>query len=207
MLIFYNFRILLATFILFFGTNILMQCPVSVPVCCMFYVSQKPHIKRSPNGIKTDRELFWNICDFWEVKSTRDGARGGQEIGAHAHSRWARPHPPGPLVRKLMPFFGCKKANFRRRILAEVSIQSELRISGYITNGERAEYQNAETERDRETDPILEGLSPLPCHGGHGPEGKPFYHLGRRSRKNNKKGGLSPPLSRWCRNAAGAIIV
>ena len=79
--IFFNFHILLATFYIIFGTNILIQCPVPVPVCCMFYVSQKPHIKWSPNGIKTDGELFWNICDFWEVKSTRDGARGGQEIG------------------------------------------------------------------------------------------------------------------------------
>ena len=47
----------------------------------MFYVSQKPNIKRSPNGIKTDGELFWNIFDFWEVKSTRDGARGGHKTG------------------------------------------------------------------------------------------------------------------------------
>ena len=39
-----------------------------------------------------DGELFWNICDFWEVKSTRDGARGGHETGAHAHLKWA--HSP-----------------------------------------------------------------------------------------------------------------
>ena len=39
----------------------------------------------------------------------------------------------------------------------KVSIQSELRIYGYIRNGEGAEYRNAETERDRETDPISEG--------------------------------------------------
>ena len=44
--------------------------------------------------------------------------------------------------------------------MAKVSIQSELRISGYIIDGERAEYQNAETERDRETDPISEGFRP-----------------------------------------------
>ena len=127
--ILFNFHILLATFYIIFGTNILIQCPV--PVCYMFYVSQKPNIKRSPNGIKTDGELFWNICDFWEVKSTRDGARGGQEIGAHAHFRWARRPPPGPLVRRLMPFIGRKKANFWKNIRAKVSIQSELRISGY----------------------------------------------------------------------------
>ena len=48
-------------FLYYFGTNLLIQCPVPVPVCCMFYVLHKTNIKRSPNGIKTDRELFWNI--------------------------------------------------------------------------------------------------------------------------------------------------
>ena len=50
----------------------------------MFYVSQKPHIKRSPNWIKTDGEYFWNTYDFWEEKSTRDSARGGHETGGQA---------------------------------------------------------------------------------------------------------------------------
>ena len=95
--ILFNFHILLATFYTIFETNILIQCPVPVRVCCMFYVSQKPNIKWSSNGIKTDGELFWNICDFWEVKSTRDGARGGQETGGapqggrRAQAVWARP--------------------------------------------------------------------------------------------------------------------
>ena len=30
----------------------------------MFYISQKPNIKRSPNRIKTDGAYFWNIYDF-----------------------------------------------------------------------------------------------------------------------------------------------
>ena len=112
------------------------------------------------------------------------------------------PDPRGPPVRRLLLFFDRKKANFRRKIWAKVSTQSELWISGYKRNGERAEPENAETERDRETNPILEGLSPLPCHGSQGPEGKPFSHLGRRSGKK-KKGGLSPPRFRWRRSAAG----
>ena len=40
-----------------------------------------------------DGELFWNICDFWEVKSTRDGARGGHEAGGRAPGGQARPGP------------------------------------------------------------------------------------------------------------------
>ena len=124
----------------------------------------------------------------------RDGARGGHEGGPRHHSRWVRPHPHGPLVRRLMLYFGHKKANFWKKIWAKVSIQSELRISGYKRNGARAEFQNAETQRDREIEPISEGLSPLPRHGSQGPEGEPFSHLGRRSRKKKKKGGLSPLL-------------
>ena len=79
--IFYNFHILLATIYTIFGTNILIQCPVPVPVCCMFYVSQKPNIKRNPNGIKTDGTYFWNIWKIPEEESTRDDARGSHEAG------------------------------------------------------------------------------------------------------------------------------
>ena len=93
-----------------------------------------------------------------------------------------------------MLLFWRKKANFMRKIWAKDSPQSELRISGNLRNGERVESVNAETERDREIDPISEGLSHLPHHGSQGPEGKPFSHLGRRSRKKKKKGALSPLL-------------
>ena len=59
-----------------------------------FFVSQKIHIKRSLNGIKTDGHFFWNIYDFWEEESTRDDTRGGHEVGG-------APYPPG---RSLHPF-------------------------------------------------------------------------------------------------------
>ena len=58
--------------------------------------------------------------------------------------------------------------------------------------------QNLGTQKQKETqrerDPISKGLLLLRRHGGHGPEGKPFSHLGGRLRKKNKKVG-SPPLS------------
>ena len=57
------------------------------------YVSQKPNIKRSPNGIKTDGELFWNIWDFSEEESTQNGVRGGHEIVGRALPPWARLAP------------------------------------------------------------------------------------------------------------------
>ena len=127
--ILFNFHILLATFYTIFGTNMLTQCPVPVPVCCMFYVSQKTHIKRSPNGIKTDGELFWNIWDFPEEESTRNSVRGGHETGGRALPPGRALGSRGPPVRRLMPFFRCKKANFMINIWAKDSPQSELRIS------------------------------------------------------------------------------
>ena len=141
--ILFNFHILLATFYIIFGTNILIQCPLPVPVCCMFFVSHKPNIKRSPNGIKTDGEYFWNIWRIWEEEPTQDGVRGGHEEGGRAFP------PRGPPVRQLLLYFCRKKANFRRKIWAKVSIQSELRISGYKRNGERAESR---TQKQRETE-------------------------------------------------------
>ena len=75
----------------------------------MFYVLQKPHIKRSPNGIKTDGEYFWNIYDFWEEETTRDDAQGGHEAGGRA------PYPREPTIRRLTLFFFHKKANIRKK--------------------------------------------------------------------------------------------
>ena len=37
-----------------------------------------------------DGELFWNIWDFPEEESTRNGVRGGHETGGRAHTPWAR---------------------------------------------------------------------------------------------------------------------
>ena len=134
-------------FLYYFRTNILIQCPVPVPVCCMFYFSQKHHIKRNPNGIKTDGEYFWNIWDFQEEESTRNGARGGRGIRGRALPPGRAWHSSGPPVRQLTLLFCRKKANFMRKIWAKDSPQSGLRISRYKRNGERAESENAETER------------------------------------------------------------
>ena len=62
----------------------------------MFFVSQKIHIKQSPNGIKTDGDFFWNIYEFWKVESTRDDARGAHEGEGRAPWGQARPGPSWP---------------------------------------------------------------------------------------------------------------
>ena len=80
--ILYNFHILLATFYTIFGTNILIQCPVPVPVCCMFFVSQKINSKRSPHGIKTDRDFFGIYVIFGKKNQRETMPEGAMRQGA-----------------------------------------------------------------------------------------------------------------------------
>ena len=96
---------------------------------------------------KTDGDFFWNIYDFLEVKSTRNGVRGGHEVGGHALPPRRAPDTRGPPVRRLTLFFWRKKANFMRKIWVKDSPQSELWISSYKENGEGVESENAEIER------------------------------------------------------------
>ena len=77
-----------------------------------------------------------------EGKSTRTSARGGHEAGGRP-TLGRVPYPREPIERQLTLFFCRKKANIRKKIMAKGSGQSELRISIYIRNGERAAEENA----------------------------------------------------------------
>ena len=87
-----------------YWTNILIQCPVPVPVCCMFFVSQKIHIKRSPNAIKFHGELFWNICDFWELESPQKEAHTTHKTPGRAWAPRRALVPSGPLENRPVLF-------------------------------------------------------------------------------------------------------
>ena len=62
-------------------------------------------------------ELFWNICDFWEVESTQGGARGPHEAPGHARGAQRAVVPCEALVGRLVPLFGCKEANIQKKIV------------------------------------------------------------------------------------------
>ena len=93
-----------------------MQCPVPVPVCCMFFVSQNIHIKRSPNGIKTDGDFF-GIYVIFGKKNQRDTMPEGAMRQGGALGGKRALGPCGHPVRRLMPFFRRKKANIRIEIV------------------------------------------------------------------------------------------
>ena len=80
----------MATFYNIFGTNILIQCPVPVPVCCIFFVSQKIHIKRSPNEIKSDGDFFGIYVIFGKKNQRETMLKGPTRVkGAHQGARRA----------------------------------------------------------------------------------------------------------------------
>ena len=68
-------------------------------VACFLF--RRNQYQTESNREKTDGDFFWNIYDFWEVKSTRDGVRGGHEVGGRALPLRRPPDPRGPPVRRL----------------------------------------------------------------------------------------------------------
>ena len=115
--IFYNFYILLATCYTIFGTNILIQCLVLVPVCCMFFVSRKIHIKWSPNGIKTYGDFFGIYVIFWKKNQRDTMPEGATRLGGAPQGVRHALDPRGHPIRRLVPFFRRKRANIRIEIV------------------------------------------------------------------------------------------
>ena len=126
--ILYNFHILLATFYIIFGTN----NPVPSASSCLFHVfrfAENPYQMDSKRD-KNQRRLFWNICDFWEEKSTRDDARGGHEAGGTPQGGGRAPDPRGHPIRRLVPFFSRKKANIQIKIVFKFQSNRSYRSLG-----------------------------------------------------------------------------
>ena len=86
----------------------------------------------------------------------------------------------------------------------KVSIQSELRISRYIRNGERAESQNAETERDRSN---LGGALAPPTPWIPWTRGETLLTSREEVKEEEEEGGLSPPRSGGVGTPPEAIII
>jgi hypothetical protein len=83
----------------------------------MFFVSQKIHIKQSPNAIKIYGELFWNICDFWDLESTQTGAHSDHNPPWRAWHLWRAQVYLVLLERRLELYFGRKEAYIRKKIM------------------------------------------------------------------------------------------
>ena len=117
-------------FYIIFGTNILIQCPVLVHVCWGFMFRRNP----ISNGIKMDGELFWNICDFWELESPQTEAHTDHDTPGRTPGPWCVVVGCAHLVHWLELYFGHKEAYIRKNNV-KILAQSELRISRNIRNG------------------------------------------------------------------------
>ena len=101
---------MLAPFYMIYWTNLLIQCQF------LFFVSQKIQIKRSPNAIKFHGELFWNICDFWELESPQTEAHTAHKTPGHALGASRVVVGCAHLVRRLELYFGRKEAYIREKL-------------------------------------------------------------------------------------------
>ena len=82
-----------------------------------FFLSQKIHIKQSPNAIKIYGELFLNICDFLEVESMQTEAHTAHKTPWHARGPWRVVVGCTLLERWLEIYFGRKEAYIQKKIV------------------------------------------------------------------------------------------
>ena len=139
----------------------------------MFFVSQKIHIRRSPNGIKTYREYFLNICDFWELESPQTEAHTAHKTPGRARGPWRVVVGCALLERRLELYFGRKEAYIQKKNRVKISAQSELRISGNIRNGFRPDLRNAKQKRIEREIQSRRGSRPFAAMETKGQRGNP----------------------------------
>ena len=94
-----------------------------VPVCCMFFVSQKIHIKRSPNGIKTDRDFFGIYVIFGKKNQRKTMPKGDTGQGA-------RPGPSWPPRKAVGALISPQESQYPDRNRVQRATQSELGSPG-----------------------------------------------------------------------------
>ena len=64
---------------MFFGTNLLTQCQVLVPVFPCFWPFLEENIKRNPNRIKPPKRFFRNRRYARSLRTKVEGTRGGHK--------------------------------------------------------------------------------------------------------------------------------
>ena len=62
-----------------------------------------------------DGELFWNICDFWELESPQTEAHTDHDTPVRAQGPWRVVVGCAHLVRRLGLYLGCKEAYIRKK--------------------------------------------------------------------------------------------
>jgi hypothetical protein len=89
----------------------------------------------------------------------------------------------------------------------KISAQSELRISGNIRNAERPENRNVKQKRIEREIQSRRGSCPPGAMVAMDQRVTLLPSRGKAKQEEEEGGGLSPPLSRWRRNAPEGTIV
>ena len=81
-------------------------------------------------------ELFWNICDFWELESPQTGPHSDHNPPGRAGHPLARPGVLCPPRKSVGSLLHTQEYNLWKTNCVKISTQSELRISGKFINSE-----------------------------------------------------------------------
>ena len=81
--------------------------------------------------IKTYGELFWNICDFWDLESMQTEAHIGHKTPGRARGPWCAVVGCAHLVRQLDLYFRHKEAYIRKKFV----LKSQHNQSSYGSSG------------------------------------------------------------------------
>ena len=104
--LFWMFRGLINHFYIIFGTNLLTQSPVPVPVFSLFQCFEEKEYQTESKWNETFwRSYFWKESNLGDLESTSRKQRGRHEVGGRAHPPGRALHPRGPLVAPLADFF------------------------------------------------------------------------------------------------------
>ena len=76
-----------------------------VPVCCIFFVSQKIHIEWSPNGKKTYGDFFGIYVNFGKKNQRETMPEGATRQRGAPQGVGRALGPCGHPIRRLVPFF------------------------------------------------------------------------------------------------------
>ena len=103
--LFWMFKGFIKHFYIIFGTNLLTQSPVPVPVFPLFQCfEEKEYQTESKRNETFWRSYFWKESNPIDLECTSGKKRGRHEAGARPPPGCAL-HPRGPLVAPLTDFF------------------------------------------------------------------------------------------------------
>ena len=92
--LFWMFMGFIKHFYIIFGTNLLTQSPVPVPVFSLFQCfEEKEYQTESKRNEIFWRSYFWKESNPGDLESTSRKQRGRHEAWGRAHPRWACPPP------------------------------------------------------------------------------------------------------------------